>query len=61
MINRLLGEQTRVCGTIVFLENKAVPISVFLVLDIPFQRMEKGEWADVRTPELRLWLLLRVW
>lgn len=33
-------------------------ISVFLVLDIFFQRMEIGGWTDVRTLELRLWLLL---
>lgn len=59
IISRPRGEQTRVYGFIAFLENKAVAISVFLALDMFFQRVEEGEWTDVRTaPELRLWLLL---
>lgn len=59
MISRPLGEQTRVYGSIAFLEDKAVAVFVFLALDMFFQRIEEGEWTDVRTaPELRLWLLL---
>lgn len=58
MISRPLGEQTKVNGLIVFLGNKAVAISVFLVLDIFLQRTTKVDWTDVRrTPKLRLWLL----